>query len=168
MRTSIFAISFVVVAGITACLDVVHEDQVDALGDEAAGVPEGPRHRPGQTCTVCHGGKGPGSPEFSVGGTVYLTRGTTIPAPNIEVKLTDARNNSPVGKVITNDVGNFYVNRSDWDPTYPIKVKLIGPSDDGGVDEHEMITNIGGDGGCAKCHQPGLGDRNHMPGVYFQ
>ena len=52
----------------------VHDNEVAALGPEDPSVPPGPDHRPGQPCLVCHGGSGPASAQFAVGGTVYAAQ----------------------------------------------------------------------------------------------
>ena len=68
--------------GAISCYDPVHDQEVAALGGEAPGVPQGPLHRPGQPCNVCHGGIGPANLRFSVAGTVYQYSVSPSPAAN--------------------------------------------------------------------------------------
>lgn len=143
----------------TSCLDPVHSDRVDALGPEAAGTGPGPTHRPGQPCTTCHGGDGPGSPEFAFAGTVYATRTGTGPASGVDVVFTTANGRTFTAR--TNEVGNFYVPRTDFDVPLPVHVKLVS-----GSVTNEMTTRIGGNGGCAFCHRDPAG-ATQMPHVYL-
>ena len=62
-------------------LDPVHARQVAALGGDPSGQRNGPTHRPGQPCLVCHGGLGPGGPDLSVGGTIYESMADTLLRP---------------------------------------------------------------------------------------
>jgi hypothetical protein len=144
---------------VASCMNPVHDEAVLALGDEVAGVREGPTHRPGQPCLTCHGGLGPG-PEFETAGTVYDTLGSTAPAANVKVTLTDA-----TGKTVeltTNTVGNFYVDANRFTATYPLRVKIAG----GGVSQ-PMLTRVGRRSGCADCHRAG-GSQNLVPAVYLR
>ena len=150
---SLFAIAF------AACGDPAHSQAVDDLGPEAPGVEEGPLHRPGQPCVTCHGASGPG-PKFTVGGTVYAAEGRPEPAPGIVVNLTDARNRS--ASVRTNQVGNFYLEEKEWDPTYPVSVSLAV-----GTRAIDMRTKVGRSGSCADCHR-GPGGPATMPGVFVE
>jgi hypothetical protein len=146
--------------GATTCYDPVHLDEVKQLGDEAPGVPRGPSHRPGQPCTVCHGGYGPADVEFSVAGTLFTVRKSSTPLANGTVTVTD-----PLGstmKFTSNEVGNFYVPRKDWDPAFPMTVFI--ESDNV---KATMQTSLGREGGCAWCHRDD-GDVSHMPGVYLK
>jgi hypothetical protein len=148
-------------------MDPVHSKAVDDLGPEVRGVREGPTHRPGQPCNVCHGGDGPGSPDFVAAGTVYEDSAydtSPIPKQGVRVILTDARDASVSDE--TNAVGNFYVTTQQWTratrtdaPTYPLYVKLRF-----GDVEKPMLTPIGRDGGCGSCHHE-HGDLSHMPVV---
>jgi hypothetical protein len=143
-----------------SCMDPVQSDRVDALGPEVNGVRTGPLHRPGQPCTTCHGAAGPGSPEFSIAGTVYATREGAEVAPNIDVVVSAADGRTLTLR--TNEAGNFYVDRDKWDAPFPMHVKLV----QGDVTK-EMETRIGGDGGCAVCHRSPV-DASHMPHVYLR
>jgi hypothetical protein len=131
-------------------LDPVHADQVAALGGDPSGQHNGPTHRPGQPCLVCHGGLGPGQPDFSVGGTIYRSQTGTVAIQGAVVTLTDAQ--GTVHALTTNRTGNFYVNASDWVPSYPMLVS-VSDSDT----KIDMKTQVGRDGSCATCHSDPAG-----------
>ncbi len=153
------ALMLVAMAG-ASCGDPVHANAVAALGPEAAGVREGPTHRPGQPCTVCHSGSGPGSPVWSIAGTIYQARGSGAPADGATVTVVDA-----TGKSIertTNGVGNFYVNETQFAPVFPLSVTVRAP----GHAPISMSSLVNGTGGCAECHV-GSGSVGKMPSVYL-
>lgn len=143
-----------------SCADPAHEQAVDALGPEAPGVSPGPLHRPGQACTTCHGGSGPGEPDFVIAGTVFTVRGSTTPLEGALVTVTDAT--GAVRNLGSNAAGNFYMPKSSWAPTYPLHVQVSL-----GAETQEMLTRIGRDGGCGSCHR-GAGNAERMPGVYLR
>jgi hypothetical protein len=158
LRSPILAL-FTLTAIASACAllgacDPVHQDQIAKLGGERAGVPKGPLHRPGQPCLVCHGGKGPGSPDFTVAGTIYRQRDSLTPAVGAQVLMTDAFGRSFTA--ITNQAGNFYLRSAQFDPAYPLSVKLCtGAGCDPLADPPTampMKTHIGREGSCAACH----------------
>lgn len=164
-RVNLLACAWVVSLGAlgavtVSCDDPVHSDGVAALGPEVAGIPRGPLHRAGQPCLTCHGGDGPGSPEFAFGGTVFFVRGSTEGVAGVVVTLTDAR--GATAKKTTNEVGNFYIQKSEWSPVYPVFASI---SFEG--EQRAMATRIGGSGSCATCHR-GAGDPAHMPGIYLR
>lgn len=132
-------------SGLVACGDPVHDDAVSALGPEAPGERPGPTHRHGQPCLVCHGGSGPGKPEFSIGGTVYAVKGQPQTIEGATVHLVDSRNEKR--DVNTNAAGNFYIEASAWVPVGPINVTVSL-----GAISIPMGTHIGRDGSCASCH----------------
>ena len=147
-------------AGLAAlgCYDPVHEDAVDALGPEEPGVKKGPLHRPGQPCTVCHGGDGPGSPTFSIAGTVFQGPDTDDPLVGGAVRVWDS-----AGQTIalgTNCAGNFYALEGDFEPTYPIWASVF--YDGERVDMESPIFRASA---CASCHQPEPGPES--PGRVF-
>lgn len=146
---------------LAGCYDPVHLDAVAVLGPEAEGVPRGPEHRAGQPCTTCHGGDGPGSPEFAVAGTVFDVRGTSAALPGATVTITDAHGD--VRALATNRVGNFYITKDQWSPAFPLRVAI----DDGKGAHKEMLTTIGRSGSCATCHV-GNGDAQAMPAVFVR
>lgn len=131
--------------GLVACVDETHEEAVRALGPEDPNVAPGPLHRPGQPCVTCHGGSGPASQQFSIGGTVYATQGQTAPAANATVTIEDIA--GATGTVQTNDVGNFYITVQQWQPSYPLLPRVTL-----GQTTQTMSTHVGRDGSCADCH----------------
>ena len=148
-------------AAVGAC-DPVHSDAVSDLGDEANGVQPGPTHRPGQPCLVCHGGSGPGSPQWSVAGTVYESEDGTSPLSGGQVTITDATGSSRT--LGTNQVGNFYISVDDWNPAYPLHVEV---SSNGTT--MVMSSRINGNGSCATCHlgHSGQAIYDQVPAVYL-
>jgi hypothetical protein len=170
MKSALILGAIVVSALAAACnQDPVHNDAVAALGPEAPGVAPGPNHRPGQPCVTCHGGSGPASRQFSIGGTAYLTQVTPYPdggsppasppAAGATVSLTDSKNSK--FSTMTTESGNFFVYLTDWAPVAPIG----GVTTDGGVPDQShaiqiaqgtnlvvMYSHIGRDGSCSDCH----------------
>lgn len=144
---------------LVGCPDPVRDDLEAEQGPEAAGVPRGPLHRPGQHCLACHRSGGEG-PEFVVAGTVFARQGETAPAPGIEVAITDANGNART--VSANEVGNFYITASSWRPAFPLRAELHA---DGTT--LAMRTELVREGSCNACHV-GAGDTHHMPGVYVE
>jgi hypothetical protein len=157
-------LSFVFV--VAACVDPVHDDAVEALGPERRGVRPGPNHRPGQPCLTCHGAAGPAEPEFSVAGTVYLARGVLEPVSAVTVHLEDATGATRDPR--SNEVGNFYVGRTDWAPVFPVKVTLRDPRADTANGEKKMETLIRESASCADCHRGADGAADHVPAVYLR
>jgi hypothetical protein len=152
-------LALVVLLGVTSCLDPVHVDDVAALGPEPGGPP-GPTHRPGQPCLTCHGGRGPADLELSIGGTVYQVRGGNVGAPGITVVINDGT--TAERRTTTNDVGNFYFKREDWDVAFPLDIYIVADNA-----QRNMTTRVGRDGSCATCHR-NPGDTSHMPGIYVR
>ncbi len=158
MRLSVALVVALFLALDAACYDPVHADDVASLGDEAPGVPTGPLHRPGQRCTTCHGSSGPGSPEWSVAGTIYANRGEPAPEADAQITLTDVKGSRVT--LTSNAAGNFYIDKAQWDPIFPLKVEVAANG------AHPVMTStIGRDGGCATCHR-GAGDLHYSPAVY--
>jgi hypothetical protein len=147
-----YALLVVPLFGATAaCQDAVHDQEVAALGPEAPGVSPGPDHRPGQPCTVCHGGSGPAKVTFTLAGTVFMDFAASKPAVGAELQFEDA--NGSTYHVETNNAGNFYLQPGDWSPTFPVSVPLLSYSSGGGSPTTQvMTTNDNRDGSCASCH----------------
>jgi hypothetical protein len=139
-----------------AC-DPVRNDQIAALGDEVPGVEQGPEHRAGQPCLLCHDGKLTNAKEFSVGGTVFRRAVDREPVAGVLVHLLGA--DGSTHEATTNGVGNFYVRPTEWVPVYPMRVSLEA---EGMV--VPMRTHVGRDGSCAGCHfdPPGPGSFGHV------
>jgi hypothetical protein len=128
-----------------ACGDPVRERAVDELGPETPGVPEGPLHRPGQPCLLCHSDAGGESP-FSLAGTVYLDAATATPIDGVEVHIVDSSGNK--FSTVTNCAGNFIAWPADYSPDFPCWVSLRS-----GNVYREMSSAIYRDGSCAGCHR---------------
>jgi hypothetical protein len=145
-KTLVLSASATALVAWAAC-DPVHDDAIAALGPEAPGVRQGPLHRPGQPCLLCHDGAIGDPQRFTVAGTVYLTAGALVPANGTIVFLTDASGTQT--QLTTNAAGNFYATPSQYNPTFPIQVSLPG------VDMQTLIEGNGtveANGGCASCH----------------
>jgi hypothetical protein len=122
----------------------------DRLGPEQRGVPPGPEHRPGQPCVTCHHGSGPGDPEFSLAGTVYVDRDRALPLEGASVEFLDALDRRHTAS--SNCAGNFYVEADDWQPRFPVWVEVRF-----GAQAIAMKTPIQRDGSCATCHSDPAG-----------
>ncbi|MGO8997328.1 MAG: hypothetical protein ACLQVI_28770 [Polyangiaceae bacterium] len=141
-----------VVGALGACDgNPVHDNEVAALGPESPEVPQGPFHRPGQPCLVCHGGEGPASLQFAVAGTIYQAQtGTLVPQNGAVVDFVDT--NDVPASAGTNTVGNFWVLESQWVPTFPVHVVSVTYGTGSDAAQVSMYTHIGQDGSCATCH----------------
>jgi hypothetical protein len=165
LRSLALALTILAASTSTSCFDPQHTDEVNAQGGEINGVGPGPTHRPGQYCLACHGSSGPGSPEFSIAGTVYANRGNGVPKEKVSIGLTDATGASRT--LTSNEAGNFYISIDQWSPTFPVSVTLSAA----GVDpakQTQMQTLIGRNGSCAFCHYGADGEGSHMPPVYLE
>ena len=142
---------------LASCGDPVHDDQVDALGGEAPGVPQGEFHRAGQPCAVCHGGQGPASSTFTLAGTVFSDPTGTTGVNAATVYFVD--DNKAHYSVPTNCVGNFFVTPGDWSPAFPLEVAIVK-----GSAGAQMIGHISREASCAFCHKdpPGTDSPGHV------
>ncbi len=163
-RLPSLALALTMLTAITSmsCFDPQHTDEVNAQGGEINGVGPGPTHRPGQYCRACHGGSGPGKPEFSIAGTVYAVRDVANAQQGVTVTLTDAT--GAQRQTNSNEAGNFYISIDQWAPVFPVRVKLDAP----GADTKGMVTPIGRNGSCAFCHYGGDNEPSHMPPVFLK
>ncbi len=150
-------------AAVSSCSNPVTDAKIEALGGEAEGVEPGEFHRPGQPCVLCHSPTGDGSPEFVIGGTVFSDPGTfQKPVEDVEIVLYDA-----VGDVFTaktNCIGNFYIERGDLVPQFPLAAEIRCPTyspageklEDGEGEPIRKVISmnswISRDGSCAGCH----------------
>jgi hypothetical protein len=141
-------VALAAVPALLSCVDTVHEDAVQALGQEDPSVSPGPLHRPGQPCVTCHGGSGPAKTQFSNAGTVYAQDKSTRPGVGALVILEDVT--GATTQTTTNSAGNFYFPLSAYDPHYPVSVSQVSSAD--GSQNQGMTTLINRDGSCADCH----------------
>jgi hypothetical protein len=147
--------SFLVAAVALAC-DPVHSDKVDAIGPDPSGEHNGPRHRAGQECGVCHDGALGDPSEFSVAGTIYVDQAATEAAYGAVVTLTDSKNQTYT--LTANEVGNFYVSPKDYAPAYPMQVSV----NYSGVNVR-MNSVVARGGSCAECHKSPAGPKSAGP-----
>ena len=149
----------------SACgMDPVHDGAVAAQGKETTGVPIGEFHRAGQPCVVCHEEHGPASSSlFTVAGTIFAGPNGTVGVDAASVQMTDAKGSKYEAK--TNCVGNFFVKPSQWDPAFPILVRVTK-----GAAKRSMKSAIGREPSCSNCHVRVIDDNNQygsMPHVYL-
>ena len=129
-----------------SCTNPVHDAEVNALGPEINGVPQGEYHRAGQPCAVCHSNDGPAKTTFTMAGTIFYGPNTNIGVAQTNVVMVDALGTSYTAN--TNCVGNFYVTPAEWNPAFPVKVELIGLGNTRG-----MVSHIGREASCSNCHK---------------
>lgn len=146
----------------TGCLGTTPEQAAeDALGPEAPGVEEGPLHRPGQPCLVCHSeANDEGDVIFVTAGTVYLTPDSALGLGGAEVTITDDLGRAAT--IPTNEAGNFMLAHEEeveeeeeyegrvsvpWAPVFPLRVSVRF-----GDVVAEMRSSVGREGSCAHCH----------------
>lgn len=136
-----------------SCSDPVRDQAIERLGGEDARVPQGPEHRPGQPCVLCHSDGGPASNyKFAVAGTIFETSSPDSKgAEGVKVFFIDAA--SAMRNYDTNAAGNFFIPESEWsDLTFPFKVGLL---KDG--KQIPMMSTVNREGSCNFCHRPNPG-----------
>ncbi len=153
------------IATFAACgMDPVHDGAVAAQGKEVTGVPIGEFHRAGQPCVVCHEEHGPASNSvFSIAGTVFAGPNGTVGVEGATIQMTDSKNSK--FEKATNCVGNFFVKPSEWDPAFPILVRVAK-----GAAKRSMKSPIGREPSCGNCHARIIDENNQygsMPHVYL-
>lgn len=148
VRLAVFVATTAIVAVTSSCGEPVHDLQVKALGGESPQIPTSEFHRAGQPCNTCHGGLGPASRVFSISGTIFNNPETAVGEDSVEIELVDALGYKPPGKVLTNCVGNFFVEPSVWDPAYPVLVWIRK-----GDQLTKMVSHIGREASCSQCHK---------------
>lgn len=146
----------VAVASSTSCSDPVTDKRKTALGGEQAGVPQGPLHRPGQPCTVCHDGSDQRA--FIVAGTVYASIAAAQPVQGARVTMTDANGDAYVSE--TNCAGNFFVRSESWKPRFPLTMLVSY-----GTQQIKMEGPVQREASCASCHTPETS--NSSPGPVY-
>jgi hypothetical protein len=142
-------------ASLSACGDPVKDLAAKELGPESSSVVEGPLHRPGQPCLVCHDGVK--ARAYSIAGTVYRTSDSDQPAAGTSVHLIDTGGRRLLA--VANCAGNFFVKPEEFAPRYPLWVSLSV-----GSLEVAMDSPINGEGSCARCHgmDPGPGSAGRV------
>jgi hypothetical protein len=149
-----------VLGALVGCADPVRDAYVDALGPEDPAVPQSEIHRPGQPCLLCHGPFKGVEPEMTVAGTIYAYSfdandpdAEPIPVEDVIIEISDSFGNSPPEPPKTNCAGNFYIEKEDWNPAFPLRVAIRYPvpGDPDGA-RVSMGTRISRDGSCAGCH----------------
>ena len=148
MKRFFHLLGVVGLASFAACgADPIHDGSVAAQGKETTGVPIGEFHRAGQVCVACHEEHGPASSSiFSVAGTIFAGPNGTVGVDGAEVRMVDSKGSKFIAKK-TNCVGNFFVKKTDWDPAFPILVRVAK-----GAASRSMKTAIGREPSCGNCH----------------
>jgi cytochrome c553 len=145
--------------------DPVQSDAIAALGKEKGPVNE--THRAGQPCGLCHQAHGEAGSDFSVAGTVFASLDSLVGVEGARIDLVDANKTSPPSgtPVLTNCVGNFFLRRSEWDPAFPIAVRVS----KGGA-SRTMQTQVSQAASCATCHEarlPPTDRATKVPQIYI-
>lgn len=139
-----------------ACGDPLNDGKIAELGDEQEGFPPSDVHRPGQPCVLCHSEYGGAEPELSIGGTLFLEpTGGDLPVPveGYTIRIIDSA--SQIVNLVSNRCGNFFIEKSAFNPAYPLRAELFGPSTGDATKTVQltvMSTRIGRDGSCGSCH----------------
>ncbi len=159
------ATALAVVAGLAlsgGCGNPAVDDKISALGGEQQGVPQGPFHRPGQPCLLCHSKYYGAKPEMVVAGTVFADLKQFLSVENVDVVLTDSVGETRTAT--TNCIGNFFITKDSWDAQFPLAAEIRYPVYDasGNVQKDDkgqivrkvkaMGSWINRDGSCASCH----------------
>jgi hypothetical protein len=141
------ALLAVVLSAAGGCQDPVRDSAVETLGPEAAGVPRGPLHRPGQPCLLCHDEKGGAAPLLSVAGTVYADPDSRKALNKVKVVLQGE--GGRMATALTNCAGNFYLRPAEFALPRGARswVYLSGASE-----TIEMESPFYVEGSCATCH----------------
>lgn len=145
---------------IVSCTDPVKDQAIERLGGEDPRVSQGPEHRPGQPCVLCHSDGGPASDhKFVIAGTIFETSAPdSNGAEGVQVLFIDAA--SATRTYETNAAGNFFIPESEWsDLTFPFKVGLL---KDG--KPIPMSSTVNREGSCNFCHRPNPGSPYAIPG----
>ncbi len=131
------------------CANPVESDRVAALPPDTSGQRNGPLHRPGQPCLVCHADGGQAR-AFSLAGTVYATVRDAVPVDQVLVTIVDAAGHTI--KKRSNCAGNFYVQADEVTVTYPLHVEIECTLPDGSTKRSVMGTRVDREGSCSTCH----------------
>jgi hypothetical protein len=158
---------FLALLGPWGCANPVVDDEIDALGDEPLpDLEDFQFHRAGQPCVLCHGEYEAEGPIMSVGGTIYRSKLSKVPVEAAKVRIWDAF--GAFWETSTNCVGNFWVEKEDFDPAFPLHVEVAYKLE--GEDllkAQPMASRIGRDGSCAGCHQDIPSPSQYSPGRVY-
>lgn len=150
------ALATALVGGAAGCGDPLKDGIIAELGEEQAGFAPSPEHRTGQPCLACHSEYGGAEPEMAVAGTLFAEPVDGEPlraAPGFTVRIIDS-----TGQIVnmpSNRCGNFYISAAEFQPAYPLRAEVWGPSpaDPTRLTQLQvMSTRIGRDGSCGSCH----------------
>jgi len=144
-------------------LDPVQNGAIQALGDEDPNVPQGPFHRQGQPCALCHSRTGPASVRpFALAGTVFIDPFGRRGAGGAYVRVRDADGRRKCK--VTNCKGNFFFEDSDFTqssfndkpgPAFPVVVSVQKPLPGDELGKFRpMQSHISRESSCAACHRP--------------
>lgn len=166
LLTVLASLASVALAG---CPNPVQDRKIDELGGECSDVAESEFHRPGQPCVLCHGEYERQGPIMAIGGTIFATKAQATPVEGAEILLTDANGTSPPNPVMSNCIGNFFVDADDWTPAYPLHAEIICPDPDSPDEPRRLVmgTRIARDGSCAGCHFDRPGAHKDSPGWIY-
>ncbi|MEJ7732392.1 MAG: hypothetical protein WKG00_24705 [Polyangiaceae bacterium] len=157
----------VLLAGAWGCANPVIDDKIEALGDEPLpDLEDFQFHRAGQPCVLCHGEYESEGPLMSVAGTLYQSRASKVPVENATVRIWDSF--GATWETTTNCVGNFWVEKEDFDPAFPLHVEVVYQLAGAGPPKAQpMATRISRDGSCAGCHQDIASPTQFSPGRVY-
>jgi len=149
------------------CANPVVDDKIDLLGDEPLpDLEDFQFHRAGQPCVLCHGEYEAEGPMMSVGGTVYRSKLSKVPVEGAMVRMWDAFGAFAEAK--TNCVGNFWIEKEDFDPAFPLHVEVVYQlAAAGPLKTQPMASRISRDGSCAGCHQDLASPTQFSPGRVY-
>jgi len=153
---------------LAGCSDSFLDEQIEALGPEASGFEESEIHRPGSPCVLCHSEYHGAEPTMAIGGTLFVdpAEGAPFPIAGYTVRIVDSEGETL--DMVSNRCGNFYVERSEFTPIYPLRTELLAPSPN---DPNKLLSNramasrISRDGSCGSCHAEPASP--FSPGVVF-
>jgi hypothetical protein len=164
-KKRVIVLAALLIVTVAACTDPVRDARVDGLEDD--GAPNGPDHRAGQPCLLCHSEGGQSSVHFAVAGTVFENqRPGAAGAKGIIVKFIDGNNRGPQLDPVTTSSGNFFVRKEDWDPAYPFRVGLYIPGKT--EPEQEMKTTVNREGSCNFCHGKNPATKSSIGQIFFK
>lgn len=163
--TTLLGVAVALLAMFGGCsLDPVQNGAIAALPDEDPLYPQGPYHRAGQPCGLCHSSTGPASARpFAIAGTVFIDPFGLRPAKGVQVRVRDGTGNTQCK--VTNCRGNFFFEDADYSgsgnfngkqgPAFPVFVSVQRPLPGDPLGKFRpMQSRVGREASCATCHRP--------------